>query len=233
MSRLAAARDTHLTRAEIAEEALRQFDAGPGEPSIRSLAAALRVAPAAIYHHFSSQAAIYQSAVDLVWAEAAVETLRIAPLPLAADPADVLVAIGVATRRAWFAHHRLSRHMTATPEANELVTNTLGLMAALIERLGLQGEDAGVCFHAYWSFMLGAVLFTAARKTANEQLDRGSTGEFRAAHTPDVQRGSSQRTRDSIDAMMNLSTTDPARDEELFAQGLRRLIDCFTDVRPA
>src|SRR5436190_19053151 len=142
MTRLAADRDTHLTPAEIAQEALRQFDEREREPSIRSLAAELRVAPTAIYHHFHSQAAIYQAVVELVWAEATKELLRLVPKPLDAEPDDVLVAAGVAIRRVWLGHHRVARYMAATPEANEFVTSSLGLMAILFERLGLEGEDA-------------------------------------------------------------------------------------------
>ena len=119
MARLAADRKTHLTPAEIAREALRQFDAGPREPSIRSLAAALHVTPTAIYHHFPSQAAIYQAAVELVWNESLPLLLEIEPRPLEADPADTLVAVGLATRRAWLAHYRVAHLMAATPQANE------------------------------------------------------------------------------------------------------------------
>ena len=114
MARLAADRDTHLTRAEIAQEALRQFDARGKEPSIRSLAAALRVAPTAIYYHFPSQAAIYQSVVELVWAQATASLLELVPRPLDADPVDVLVASGIATRRAWVEHFSVARFMAET-----------------------------------------------------------------------------------------------------------------------
>jgi AcrR family transcriptional regulator len=214
--RLAADRKTHLTRAEIAEEALRQFDTRTREPSIRGLAGELRVAPTAIYHHFPSQAAIHQAAVELVWGEAATGLLDLVPKPLAADPADVLVAAGVATRRAWLSHHRLARYMAATPEANAFTTNALALMANVFARLGLEADHAARCFHSYASFMIGAVLFAADRVSANERLERG---------TPE--RRSSERTRLSIDAVMDLSVVDPARDEELFVEGLRRLIESF------
>ena len=76
MTRLARGRETHLTRAEIAEAALRRFDAG-SEASIRELAADLRVAPSAIYHHFSSRVAIVDEALGLVWREAAEEGLEL------------------------------------------------------------------------------------------------------------------------------------------------------------
>jgi AcrR family transcriptional regulator len=230
MARLAADRDTHLSREEIAAEALRQFDASARVPSIRSLAAALRVAPTAIYHHFPSQAAIYQAAVELVWSEALFQSLQLVPEPLEADPVDVLVTGGIGTRRAWLAHHRLSPYMAATPEANQFVRDMLGLMANVFERLGLEGEEAATCFHAYCSQMMGAVLFAAARMTANDQLEIGPDSDReprQTPHLPDAQRASSQGTRNALDAVMDLSIVDPARDEELFAQGLRRLIASF------
>ena len=65
-----------------------------GEPSIRSLAAALRVAPTAIYYHFPSQAAIYQSVVELVWAQATRHLLELTPRPLEADPVDETLGDG-------------------------------------------------------------------------------------------------------------------------------------------
>jgi AcrR family transcriptional regulator len=216
MPRLAAERTTHLTPAEIAAEALRQFDAGPTEPSIRSLAAALRVAPAAIYHHFPSQAAIFQAAVEMVWNKAGAELQRLVPDPRGADPAEVLVVAGVATRRAWLAHHRLSPYMAATPEGNQFTTNALGLMARVFEGLGLTGEQAAASFHAYATFMIGAVLYAAANRTANEQL------------ASDRRDRLGKQARLSLANVMEVSIADPARDEELFVQGLRRLVESLT-----
>jgi AcrR family transcriptional regulator len=233
MTRLAANRDTHLTPAEIAAEALRQFDAGGAEPSIRSLATALRVAPSAIYHHFGSRAAIVHGAVELVWAESATRLLELVPKPYEEEPDKVLVAAGLAARRAWLAHFRLAPYMAATPEATESITNSLGLLANLFERLGLEGERAATAFHTYSSFMIGAVLFAAARRAANEELIE-STGDgaregFYAALDPAVARRSSESTRASLEAVMEVSKVDPARDEELFADGLRRLVESLRD----
>jgi AcrR family transcriptional regulator len=230
MTRLAANRKTHLTPAEIAAEALRQFDAGGDEPSIRSLAAALKVAPSAIYHHYGSRTGIVRAAVALVWDQATAELLALVPMPFDADPADVLVASGVATRRAWLAHYRLAPYMAATPESNEFVTNALGLLANVFERLGLEGERAAAALHTYSSFMIGAVLFAAARCAANEQLaanGRSSSYVSGAGGTPT--RRSSKRTRLSIDQVMDISISDPARDEELFAEGLGRLVASLQD----
>lgn len=232
MSRLAILRDTPLTREEIAATALRQFDVRRSEPTIRSLALELKVAPAAVYHHYASRAALFQGVVELVWDEATLGVLALVPDPFAADPAEVLVATGLSTRRSWLAHHRVARYMAATPEANRFVNETVGLMANLFERLGLAGDEAAAAFHAYSSFMIGAVLFAADRKTANEELVSESGGTWAPGfETPDqAEPGhwSSDDTRARFDAVMSLSVTDPARDEELFEHGLRQMVNGFS-----
>jgi AcrR family transcriptional regulator len=70
IARLPKGRQANLTPEAIVDEALRQFDEGTGEPTIRSLAAGLGAGPSAIYHHFPSRAAIVQRAVERVWGEA-------------------------------------------------------------------------------------------------------------------------------------------------------------------
>ena len=230
MTRLAADRDTHLTREEIAAEALRQFDELGKEPSIRGLAAELHVAPTAIYHHFPSQAAIYQAVVELVWTEATVNLLEMVPRPLEADPIDVLVASGVATRRAWVHHFLVARYMTATPEANDFMSNSLGLMANVFERLGLEGEEAATAFHSFAVYAIGATLFAAARKETNAKFESKTVPERDEprAHRPYHPRGKAHtRTALSIAEVPDLSVVDPERDEELFERGLRKLVEGF------
>ena len=227
MARLAAERDTSLTREEIAAEALRQFDTNKAEPSIRSLAAALRVAPTTIYYHFPSRAAILHTAVELVWNEAMAEVLRLEPNPLEADPAELLVVCGIATRRAWLAHYRLAPYMAATPEANTVILASMRLMASIFSRLGLEGERAAIAFHCYSSFMIGAVLFAAERLAANEELTRkrkGNDPSGRFRRRASSRSSAKQAAELSIDDVMEVSIVDPERDEELFALGLRRLI---------
>ena len=234
MPRLAADRSTHLTPEEIAAEALRQFDAGPAEPTLRSLAAALHVAPAAIYHHYPSQAAIFQKACEMVWNEASVETLLIEPHPFSADPVDVLVAIGLGTRRAWMRHCRLSPYMTGNPEANEFTRNALGLLASIFEGMGLSPEETGAAFHAYATFMIGAVLFAAGNRSVNERVVAEGGGRTRAFRTEPTERAgthSSAPTREELDHMMELAIVDPERDEELYVNGLRRLIESLAPRR--
>jgi hypothetical protein len=84
-----------------------------------------------------------------------------------------------------------------------------------------------VSFHTYASFTIGAVLFAATRRVANEQL--GIAGKLsrprpRGGDAPKPQAGARRALDDAID----VPATDPARDEELFAAGLRRLIQSFT-----
>lgn len=230
MTRLPRQRDTHLTPDEIAAEALRQFDAGT-EPSIRGLAESLQVAPSAIYHHFASRSAIVQAAVGKAWGEATGELLELIPEPFAADPGDVLVATGVATRRTWYRHAHLAPHMAASPEADDFTANALALMANLFERLGLEGEEAAACFHTYASFMIGSALFTAARKVADEQLgtDQEDGRVYLAEADLPTARKSSKETQRSLDEVMDL---DEQRDENLFADGLRRLVESFRPGAP-
>jgi AcrR family transcriptional regulator len=215
MARIAKGRDRALTRAEIATETLRQFDERPEAPSIRVLASALGVAPSAIYHHYESQAAIVQAATELVWQEATRDFLAVVPDPYNADPTEVLVTAGIATRRAFGRHYRIAPFLAASPETTEFMAELLGMLAGAFERLGLQGEDASVSFHTYASFTIGSVLFAATRRVANEKL--GIAGN----------RGHKPSGRPSLDDAIYIPATDPARDEELFAAGLRRLIQSF------
>ena len=235
MTRLAKGRDTHLLPEEIAAEALRQFDAGSEAPSIRQLATALGVAPSAIYHHFPSRSAIVRAAVQIVWDESTQELLAMTPHPLTDDPAEVLVAIGIATRRAFGRHYRIAPWMAATPLGNPREVATLQLMTNLFERMGLYGEDAGAAFHAYASFTFGAVLFAATRRITNERLAAESKDESPAEPAYAVDPDPDGGTLPALQRMVQISTTDPVRDEELFALTLRRLVEGFPSglTRPA
>jgi AcrR family transcriptional regulator len=223
MARLPNERDTHLTPEEIVDEALRQFDEGKAEPSIRSLAAALRVAPSAIYHHFGSRAEIIDSCVERVWLEAVTEMLSIEPQPLEADPADVLIAAGVATRRAWLRHVHLSPYLAASPEMSEFTRNAFRLMGTLFTRMGLEGERGGDAFHAYSTFMIGSVLFAAGRRAADERLAPSGRPTWAS-----IARSEPDPTHQALEEMMNLSSADPDRDERLFEDALRKLVASLT-----
>ncbi|MDO8214200.1 TetR/AcrR family transcriptional regulator [Conexibacter sp. CPCC 206217] len=228
MTRLPRNRRTHLTPEEIAAEVLRQFDAGATAPSIRHLARALDVAPSAIYHHYPSRAAIYTAGVDLVWQEATAALLAEIADPFTADPVEVLVTAGLVTRQAFLRHYRIAPYVAASHATTGLLANVLALIASVMERLGLEDEAATACFHTYASLTLGSVTFAANRLIANDELEFNTTGaRFRS--TPDAEDAShsSEPMRRAVDAVIDLSTVDPARDEELFATGLRRLIESF------
>lgn len=222
MARLPKGRETNLTPEAIVDEALRQFDEGTGEPTIRSLAAGLGAGPSAIYHHFPSRAAIVERAVERVWGEAMANLLELVPQPLESDPREVLVATGLASRRAWIAHFRLCPYLAATPESDDFTREALGAMAALFERLELEGEAAAAAFYAYGTFMLGSILFAATRMIANEQL--GKDGTVHTEHTPWMERRSAEQTRRSLDRVIAVSVTDPSEDEDLFVGALRGLV---------
>ena len=225
MTQLPEQRDTHLTPEEIVAEALSSFELG-SEPSVDGLASSLSVPPAEIYRHFSSTEAIIGAAIDAAWAEATTRLLELIPKPFEAEPEDVLVATGVATRRTWQRHAYLASYMAASPESNDFTGNALALMANLFERLGLDREEAAACFHTYASFMIGAVLFTATRKVADEQLAAPGSNllRFRSRAGATTSRRSNREMRRAMDEVMDL---DDQHDEELFARGLRRLVDSF------
>jgi len=229
LTRLAEGRDTHLEPSEIATETLRLFDEGH-DPSIRQLAKELNVTPSAIYHHFESRAEIVQSAVELVWREILGDIFDRTGDPFTADPVDVLVAAGEATRSAFGKHYAIAPYMAATPASDELSAGTLAIVANVFERFGLKGEAAAEAFHAYGSYTFGTALFNANRIAANAELDISRVEidrleQFRSESAPEVAQLSSVETRTAIDGVMDLSMVDPERDEELFAMGLRQLIE--------
>jgi AcrR family transcriptional regulator len=230
MARIAKGRDRVLTREEIATETLRQFDTGADTPSIRALASALGVAPSAIYHHYESQAEIVQAATELVWEEATRDFLAAIPDPFEEDPVEVLVTAGVVTRRAFARHYRIAPFVAASPQTTDFMSEMLGMLAVVFERLGLRGEDAGVSFYTYASFTIGTVLFAATRQVANEQLGiarkRAGTRRRRGRTKPPE-----DDTRAALDDAIDLPSRDPALDEDLFAAGLRRLIESFAPAQ--
>ena len=235
MTRLAQGRTTHLERAEIAAETLRFFDAGD-DPSIRQLASALQVTPSAIYHHFASRSEIVQAAVDIVWQEILVELLARVGDPFETDPVEVLTVSGIAIRKAFVEHATIAPYMAATPQPDDLTSGGIAMLASVFERFGLEGEEAAEAFHVYASYTFGTALFAANRKVANQELERSTktgngNGKVSSPISPEAAELSSQKTRDAISEVVDISSTDPARDEELFEMGLRRIIDSLRPVR--
>ena len=235
MTRLAHGRTTHLERAEIAAETLRFFDAGD-DPSIRQLASALQVTPSAIYHHFASRAEIVQAAVEIVWQEILVELLARIGDPFETDPVEVLTVSGIVVRKAFVEHATIAPYMAAPPQPDDLTSGGVALFSSLFERFGLEGEEAAEAFHMYASYTFGTALFAANRRVANRELERNSksnngNGKGAPLINPEAAELSSEKTRDAIAEVMDVSSTDPDRDEELFEIGLRRVIDSLRPVR--
>ena len=233
MTRLAQNRDTHLTREEIAVEALRCFDESAMAPSIRHLAAVLRVTPSAIYHHFPSRAAIVQAAVDLVWDEAVARFLQLVPDPFTADPVEVLVTAGIVTRQVFGAHYRVAPLITATPASSRPLTAIVALMTDAFGRMGLDEDGAAAAFHSYASYAVGAVLFAATRRITNEQLltglpsERHQTDPMGPVDRPPNAGTGNAAFRQALAEMIDISVMDSGRDEKLFADGLRQLVTGF------
>jgi len=151
--------------------------------------------------------------------------LAIVPRPYEDDPVDVLVALGVSTRSAFGRHYRLAPYVAATPQGNPREAAGLHLAADAFERMGLRGEDAAKAFHAYATFMFGSVLFAASRRIANAQLALERDGEPPVpAYPTDPAKGEEDATLPALQRMVQISTVDPARDEELFAEGLRYMV---------
>jgi len=225
MARLADNRDSPLTAPEIATEALRQFDGDGPEPSIRLLARALDVTPSAIYHHYGSHAEIVQGAIDLIWQEAAADTLATIPDPFTADPREVLFTAGIATRRAFGHHPRAAQHVAADWTPSDSLTAVLALMVNVLERLGLSGPRFEEVFHGYASFVLGNVLFAAARNNAWTRRPESQSLPYDPNYDEDAKARASEDGRRRINAIMSLSAVDPERDEQLYARALEQLLD--------
>lgn len=232
MTRLANNRDSPLTAAEIAVEALRQFDADGPEPSIRTLARHLGVTPSAIYHHHSSHARIVQAVIDLIWQEAAVDVLQVHPDPFTADPRKVLLTAGLYTRRTFWRHPRAAQYLAADLAADwspsDALTAVLGLMANVFERLGLTGPRFEEAFHGYASFVLGNVLLGAARNNAWTRRPETQSLPYAPTYDAETEQQSSADVRERIHGIVSLSVVDPERDEQLYLRGLERLIASLT-----
>ncbi|HEX4219533.1 MAG TPA: TetR/AcrR family transcriptional regulator [Acidimicrobiales bacterium] len=234
VTRLGLHRDTHLTRVEIAAEALRCFDESATAPSIRHLATVLRVTPSAIYHHYLSRADIIQAAVDLVWDEAIARFLEAVPDPFAADPVEVIVTAAIVTRGTFTAHYQMAPFITVTRQSSAPLSAILALMSDVFERMGMDQDEAAAAFHIYASFTIGSVLFAATRRITDEQLlVDGAAGHPREQHSvKPTGRTDGQPTADSptieiqqaIGEIIDRSTVDLDRDAALFEEGLRQLV---------
>lgn len=234
MPRLGHGRTTPLSAEEVAAEFLRQFDSADREPSYRTLAAALGVTPRAIYHYYDGRRQLLQAALSLVWEEAAADIVAAFAEPDHAfdDPVEFFVMAGVATRRAFGRHPRLARYLAVTSDPDERVAGAVAVLGAAFERLGIEGEDAGLALHSYLTFVLGSAVLAANRVVNESDPDIAATTDAvfstRGAR-PEGAPVAGEATLDSIDDVVG----GPRREDveaARFEAGLRRLIRSFTEL---
>ncbi len=68
------------------------------------------------------------------------------------------------------------------------MANVIALVASLLERIGLRGEQAAGAFHTYATFTFGTIIFAATRQIAHEELG-GEAGDGSFASAPGAARG--------------------------------------------
>lgn len=235
MTRLADGRSTHLTADEIAREVLRQYDKGPGEPSIRSIAAELKVTPNAIYHYFPSRHDLTRAAINLVWEEVIVELFeRLAdPIGDQGDPLEFFVICAVTTRRTFGLHPTVATHLSMVPTSDTRLAGAMAIIGSAFEQLGVSGEEAGLAFYSYLTYLVGSILIEASREIEARFIAEHGTRHDRfssAADRPPDAPAIADETARALDDVLGLQAEDRGADESLFVAGLRRLLSSF---RPA
>ena len=232
MTRMAAGRTTHLTVDEIVGCALDLFDESTSEFSMRTLAARLKVSPAALYHHFEKQSDLISAVVSKVWEEAVAQYMAEVDDPFGngTDPTGLLVAGAVATRRAFGRHPRVAPHIAVPVSSGDSrLAGALTVFGAVFERMGLAGDEAGEALYAYATYVLGSVLLSAHRQL-NDQDPDGPAGTLRnystAADRPPDAPVISEATSTAIDRTVGIAGSED--EEAIFVGGLRSLLRGLT-----
>jgi AcrR family transcriptional regulator len=232
MARMAVGRSTHLTKAEVAREALALFDATDSTFSMRALAARLSVSPGALYNYFECQSELVQAAVSLVWEESIADFLALVPDPVSdpGDPVEFLIGAAVCGRRAFGRHYRIAPYIALPPpQGDSRLAGSLAIFGSLLESAGLEGELVGQAFFAYTTYTFGSILHRSHRRLASERLGvEPDVPSFSSADArPDDAPPASPATLRGVDRVIALPYGDEEAEEELFAVGLRRLLDGF------
>ena len=170
---MAVGRSTHLSKEEVAREALALFDAPDSSFSMRTLATRLRVSPGALYNYFESQSELIQAAVSLVWEESIVDFLSVVPDPVTepGDPVDFLIQAAVCARRAFGRHYGIAPNLALPPpQGDSRLAGSLAIFGSLLESAGLEGEQVGQAFFAYTTYTLGSILYRSHRRLGAERL---------------------------------------------------------------
>jgi AcrR family transcriptional regulator len=229
---MATGRSTHLTKEEIAREALALFDAPERTFSMRALAARLHVSPGALYNYFDSQSALVQAAVSLVWDETVVDFVAMVPDPVAepGDPVEFLICAAVCARRAFSRHYRIAPNLALPPPQDDSrLAGSLAIFGSLLESAGLEGDDIGEAFFAYTTYTLGAILYRSQRRVASEEfgMEPGVTTFTTESVRPDDAPAATPATLEGLDRAIAITEGNEEAEERLFAFGLRKLLEGF------
>jgi AcrR family transcriptional regulator len=229
---MAAGRSTHLTKEEVAREALALYDAPESSFSMRALAARLHVSPGALYNYFESQSALVQAAVSLVWEESVVDFLTMVPDPVGepGDPVEFLIRAAVCARRAFSRHHRIAPNLALPPsDGDSRLAGGLAIFGSLLESAGLEGEGIGEAFFAYTTYTLGAILYRSERRVASEGfgMDPGVMSFSTAAARPQDAPSAMPATLEGLDRTIAITEANEDVEERLFVLGLRKLLEGF------
>jgi AcrR family transcriptional regulator len=236
LARMAVGRTTHLTKDEVAREALALFDVADVGFSMRALATRLHVSPGALYNYFDSQGELVQAAVSLVWEESIADFLSVVSDPVGdpGDPVEFLIGAALCARRAFGRHYRIAPNLALPPpQGDSRLAGSLAVFGSLLESAGLHGEDVGEAFFAYSTYTLGAILYRSHRRLATERLgvDPDVHAFSSVAARPDDAPSAAPETLEGVDRAIALTDSDEEAEERMFARGLRRLLEGF-GVRP-
>ena len=173
-----------------------------------------------------------QAAVSLVWEESIVDFLSVVPDPVTepGDPVDFLIQAAVCARRAFGRHYGIAPNLALPPpQGDSRLAGSLAIFGSLLESAGLEGEQVGQAFFAYTTYTLGSILYRSHRRLGAERLgiepDVASFSSVEAR--PDDAPAASPETSEGVDRVIALTDSDDRAEEELFAVGLRRLLDGF------
>lgn len=232
MARMAVGRTTHLTKEEVAREALALFDADDVAFSMRALATRLHVSPGALYNYFDSQGELTQAAVSLVWEESIADFLTLVADPVGepGDPVEFLIRAAMCARRAFGRHHRIAPNLALPPpQGDTRLAGSLAIFSSLLESAGLRGGDVGEAFYAYTTYTLGAILYRSHRRLGTERLgvDPDVHAFSSTAARPDDAPAAAPETLEGVDRAIAMTDSDEGAEERMFALGLRRLLEGF------
>ena len=221
MPRIAAGRDTPLTRDEIVDAALAISDVeGLDSLTTSRLAASVGVSQMALYRHFTSKAEIVQAALDRVWTDA----LTLDEVP--SDPVEVVVQASLSVWRAFLAHPSVAGLVGAVPEPSPELEERTSNIALLLQLAGFGPDEVATAYTTLATYTLGAVLLIGSR--FESMITLGRDADSAREHV----RGTIQDDDPTVGVLAAIVPTT-AEAEADFEQGLRALLRGLLDERPS